>query len=354
MIQGKRLLVVQEILPSYRIPVFNSLSIEWSGSLTLLAENNGADFGEVADQNIEFKLVQALWVKLFGFFKYDWKIIDLWRNNDVILHVADFKFFSLWLLLFASCFSNKKMYLHGQGGYKRKGLASNIVYSTVTFLCDGYICYTDYSKKELVKKLPKFLHEKITICHNMLDVNPVDYVPFTKPERSIFYIGRLRDGCAVEVLLDAAKIASVRVEVIGAGDPLYLDVLKNKYGTIATFHCAVFDEQEQKRIARNCIAGAYGGDAGLSVVHYMALGLPVIVHNDIKKHMGPEPSYVIDGINGLTFSRNSARSLAEKITLLTENEALRYKLAVGALNTFKELQSPSMGEKFSLIMGGGN
>jgi glycosyltransferase involved in cell wall biosynthesis len=98
------------------------------------------------------------------------------------------------------------------------------------------------------------------------------------------------------------------------------------------------------------MAGAYGGDVGLSVVHYMALGLPVMVYGEIGKHMGPETSYIVDGLNGLVFERSNVDSLSEKISQLVNNKELRCSLVNGALDTFKSLQEPTMGAKFVKIM----
>jgi len=351
--QERALLIIQEILPSYRVPVFDRLAQEFKGRVTLLAGNSNSEFGSESGQNLSFKLIDASWVKLLGMFKYDFQVKKLWSQHDIVLHVADFKFLSLWLLLFKGCFTDKKLYLHGQGGYKKSGFLTRLVYFVAVFLCEGYICYTNYSKDALMNKLPKFLHRKISVCNNTLDIEPVGNVPERDERNSIFYIGRLRAGCEIEILLEAAIGASVKVEVIGAGCSNYLESLKNKYSAVATFHGAVFDEKKQKSIARNCMAGAYGGDAGLSVVHYMALGLPVIVHSDIDKHMGPEPSYVVDGVNGLNFTRNDVNSLTEKLKILVNDKGFCYRLAVESLDTFRSLGTPSMGERLAKILGSG-
>jgi glycosyltransferase involved in cell wall biosynthesis len=349
--KSETLLIIQEILPKYRLDVFNEIAQVSDGKVTVFSDASTSDFGDVNVDTTSFEFVKAKWHKYFGIFKHDWQSLKLWRSHDVTLHVADFKFLSLWILLLLTYFSSKKIYLHGQGGYKKKGQFVKLIYSTVMLLSDGYICYTEYSKEALKMKVPRFLHKKISVCDNTLKIKPVDHVLTINQSNSIFYIGRLRPGCEIENLLNASKNSSLHVEVIGSGDIQYLEILQHEFKTTATFHGAVFDEQKQREIASSCIAGAYGGDAGLSVVHYMALGLPVIVHGEIDKHMGPEPSYVVDGVNGLIFERNNIDSLSEKISLLVKNNELRYSLAQGALHTFKSMQCPTMAIKFVKIMG---
>ncbi|MFT2090320.1 glycosyltransferase [Paraglaciecola sp. 2405UD69-4] len=346
----KEVLIVQRILPSYRVPVFGGISNLTDSNVTIFAEGASADYGDNEYQGVKFNFVKAKWKTYLSTFVFDKNILKYFKSNDIVFHVADFKFLSLWLILFLNIFSNKEIFLHGQGGYKRSGVLVRLIYSLGVYLSDGYICYTNYSKIELLKKIPRSQHYKVSVCENTLVIDPVSEVLANATEPSIFYIGRLRQGCDIGILLDAAISAGVHVKVIGLGDVDYMEELKRKYSDVATFYGPVFDEMKQRDIAKSCIAGAYGGDAGLSVVHYMALGLPVIVHSDIGHHMGPEPSYVQDGINGLLFERKSVESLTRKILLLVNDDKYRYKLALEALATFNNLSRPSMSEKFCKIM----
>ena len=68
------------------------------------------------------------------------------------------------------------------------------------------------------------------------------------------------------------------------------------------------------------------------------------------KHMGPEPSYVEDGKNGLVFERENLHSLQSKIQTMKDNPAMRDALAENALDTFRNLIKPSMAQKFAQIV----
>ncbi len=96
-------------------------------------------------------------------------------------------------------------------------------------------------------------------------------------------------------------------------------------------------------IAKSCQIGIYPGDAGLSVLHYMALGLCPVVHSDMRKHSGPEPAYVIDGITGCLFDRGSLQSFTEKILFLYTNPVALVQLRRNAHAFSTEL----LGNKFS-------
>lgn len=337
-----KLTIVQPVVASYRVPIFEELARNLE-HVTLYAGAAGDDFGEVG--HCQFESVQVPW-KSFGPFKvmpYD-TLKGYLLDDSSTLHVADFKFLSLWLKIIVGLFTRRKVWLHGQGGYKKSGFVQNVIYIISVFMSTGYICYTHYSVERLKAKLPRFLHKKVHVVENTLYLDAVPEI-VTPSTSDLFYIGRLREGCGLDFLLEAAAKADVNVRIIGSGDLDFISSLKNQY-TNAIFYGKIFARDRQLDVARDCLAGAYGGDAGLSVVHYMAFGLPVIVHRDIAKHMGPEPSYIDDGVNGLLFDRGDTNSLASAIVRLKQNLTLRNQLAKGALQTFNALASPTMAEKF--------
>lgn len=344
-----KILIVQEILPSYRVPIFNELSLLNDGHVTVLSSKTDLSFGKTIVKSMRFKHVETEWKKLFKL-KFSSSAFSERSKNEIVIHVADFKFISLWLMLILNVFSPKKLFMHGQGGYKNNSTLSRLIYCVSVALSDGYICYTDYSKNQLLKKIPSVLHKKVTVCENTLSITPVTSLNDFNT-KSIFYIGRIRSGCNLEFLLEATRLAKLQIELIGAVTDEYRKKLELKYSGVVKFHGAIFEEEKQKKIAKSCLAGVYGGDAGLSVVHYMSLGLPVIVHGEISKHMGPEPSYVEDEVNGLIFERGNLHSLVEKMNKVANDRALNFRLAKAALRTFNNLARPSMAEKFNRILG---
>lgn len=341
------MLIVQEILTQYRLPVFNEMAELSDEAVVVFSDHPDKSFGQLDSTSYKFKFVKATWKK-FLFFKFDFSIFKIIHLHKSILHVAEFKNLNLWFLLLVCLFTRKKIWLHGQGGYKNDSLASSLTYFTVLLFSNGYICYTEYSSAALRNKTPRFLHKKIFVVSNTLYIDPVIEVPKCTNEK-LFYIGRVRKGSGIEIMLDAADKCNTKVIVIGSIDNDYKNLLLSKYNS-AIFKGAIFEENKQREYAKGCIAGIYGGDAGLSVVHYMALGLPVIVHDNVSKHMGPEPSYVKHMVNGLLFQRDSVDQLVDVIITLKSDPLLRNKLAANALETFKSLSNPTMGYKFLNIM----
>jgi glycosyltransferase involved in cell wall biosynthesis len=54
------------------------------------------------------------------------------------------------------------------------------------------------------------------------------------------------------------------------------------------------------------------GNVGLTAVHSLSYGTPVITHNDVS-NQGPEYEIIENGITGMFFERNNSESLAESI-----------------------------------------
>ena len=343
----KKLLIVQSIIPSYRVPLFKDMNHIMGGGVTLFADMAGREFGVEEGEEFCFERVAADW-KTLGPLLISFKYLVISRQYSTIFHVADFKYLTLWFSLMFNFFSKKNIYIHGQGGYKRSGVIPSLVYSLSVGLCDGYICYCNYSLEQLKKKVPKFMHKKLHVCENTLYLSASE-IDNSSLKDALMFIGRLRERCGIESLLEAARELNIVVNIVGTGDPEYVNGLKKTYSE-NNFYGAVYDFSEQQKIAKNCFAGAYFGDAGLSVVNYMALGLPVIVHSSFHEHMGPEPSYVKDGLNGLFFCKGSSADFKNKIDIVKNDLALRQKLAVGASDTFKKLSTPSMGEKMVEIL----
>lgn len=340
----------QPILTAYREPLFSSLSSLRDTQVCVYSGVPSSEYGIMASDKSKYffnwhidedDFMRHVNISSFNMCK---KAVS---NSDIVVHFADFKYSSLYFCILFSILMNKKFFLHGQGGYKSSGFFHRVVYNFALFFVDGYICYSRFSQNSLKGKTLSFLHKKISIVDNSL------YLParinFEKG-KDILYIGRLRPGCGIELLLEAAAVANLHVRVVGGGDIQFVKTMQHQYENF-THYGAIFDEEEQFAVAQGCFAGAYGGDAGLSVVHYMAYGLPVIVHDDLYKHMGPEPSYIVHGENGLTFQRGDLQSLVQALITLKSDVGLQNKLAEGAAATFQKLNTPPMHEKFAKILG---
>lgn len=343
-----KLFFFQPFMTKYRETFFHDMNKKCFGNFEIICGKTPDSFQSSSDYPFSVFKCETLNIVKFVYFNgFPFKAMFCKRN--AIIHFADFKYLSLYCCLFIKLLSGARLYLHGQGGYKKNSRIQSLVYTLFILFTNGYICYNKYCADQLKKKVPAFLHKKIHHVDNTLYLETVPDVNRSYSNK-IAFIGRLRPRSGLEELLEAVclvrkEIPDVTVEIVGSGPDDYVSELRNKYD-FARFHGAIYSENEIQDALADCAVGAYGGDAGLSVVHYMALGLPVVVHSKIESHMGPEPAYVIDNHNGLLFERSNINDLSNKMLMVLRDGSLRNSLAKNALDTFGKLSRPSMAEKF--------
>lgn len=78
----------------------------------------------------------------------------------------------------------------------------------------------------------------------------------------------------------------------------------------------------------------YPGAVGLSILHGLSYGLPIVLHEEREKH-NPEIAAFEQGVNGLAFKENDPVDLAAQINQLLDDTQLRQRMAAGALHTVK-------------------
>ena len=70
----------------------------------------------------------------------------------------------------------------------------------------------------------------------------------------------------------------------------------------------------------------YPGYIGLSIIHAMGYGLPVITHGNMT-NQSPEIAALRDGHNGVLFEENSSEDLSRKMLFIASNNNLRQGLS---------------------------
>lgn len=351
------LMIIQPLLSRYRMEVYGELSRRYCVRVLYSPVDQGQGFGsETANFQQDMDLIEvrrSVWPggRLF----YQHGVIGQVRRMrpDRILTFADPHYISYWILLIYCIFTRRKVYSHTQGPYnKPHNAVYRLLYSLMSVLSTRVILYTPYSLKKIVRLGVSI--RKFRVAANSL-VNRFPIIPQQKDftARGVLFVGRLREGADLELLCDAAialqkQHPDLVCHVVGSGE---LEThYRNQYAAYSCirFYGMVYDQQEVARISLRCGIGCYPGDAGLSVVHYMSLSLPCLVHGDIPRHMGPEPSYVTDGGNGRLFRRMDGADLQRVLGEMLENGLLE-SYARAAYATYESLTDPSYAERLAAI-----
>jgi len=355
-----KLFYIQPLIPSYRIEVVRKLAECFRLSVLSGTPANNSGFSSIPVENLKF--INCPHLSLFGgqiFWQRNVFSAFVSERPEIVLACANVRDITFWLLAIFSFFFRIKFYAHGQGGFSstNKNFVFRLLYGLMFVFVDKYIAYTEFSRDSLLSiGLPK---NKIVVADNSIEVqaNAKFYIKSGK-EPGVLFLGRLRHECKLEDLVSAlddlrTRYPDVVLHVVGGGE------LESEYRQRfdipwVYFHGAVFDEDSILQISRDCRVGCYPGDAGLSVVHYFALRLPSIVHDEITSHMGPEPSYVIDGKNGIFFSRKERSAgvlkALEKLWMLPDKDY--QAMSRESFAKYERLNSPSLGEKIVSILRG--
>ncbi|AER56168.1 hypothetical protein DSC_07585 [Pseudoxanthomonas spadix BD-a59] len=134
----------------------------------------------------------------------------------------------------------------------------------------------------------------------------------------IFCISRLTRICRYDMLLDAAaQLAGkgIRSRVVFVGDGPEGEALERQardLGVDVEFHGAIYDESRIAGLVFDADVTVSPGKVGLTAMHSLMFGTPVITHDDFESQM-PEVEAIVPGFTGELFRAGSVSDLADKL-----------------------------------------
>lgn len=279
------------------------------------------------------------------------------RRPDAIIIFGDFHYISYWLALLVSRLLSTRVYSHGQGLYAEPcpGRVKTTLFRCACWLSTKYICYTDAGRASLLRA--GCCESDVVVAANSLTLDHVVRPQEkTYSEKGILFLGRLRSRSGLEKLVEAVEILRVQhkdveLHVVGDGElaPRLREMCAGR--DWLRWHGPIHDDARIAEISRSCRIACYPGDAGLSVVHFFGLSLPPVIHDAVFEH-GPEASYVVEGLNGILYSRpGGAVALARTLTRLWASKSDQTRrLGENAFATYTELNAPPLGRRLLRII----
>lgn len=236
-----------------------------------------------------------------------------------------------WLVLFLSkLLPNKKVYLWSHGWYGREGFVKKLMKKVYFGLADGTFLYGNYAKELMIKE--GFDANKLFVIHNSLnyeqqlefrnELSPsnIYYEHFGNNHPILLFVGRLTKVKRIDLLFESLSLLKrqnkeFNVVLIGSGsEEVYLKRLSLKLGMADSvwFYGACYDEKTNAELIYNADLCVSPGNVGLTAIHTLMFGTPVVTHNDFTMQM-PEFESIKDQVTGAFFEYNNAQSLAECI-----------------------------------------
>lgn len=328
----KKLCLIYNTAPRYREAVFRAIDKEYDCDWYFgYTQNDIKEMDTSLLKNVKYYKSWGNPAKLYwkrGILKLLFK--KEYQNFFMLAEarsITDYLFFALASMLFPK----KRIYIWTHGWYgKETGLIAKMKlwqFKKVT----GAFVYGDRSKRLLMEKgIPE---EKLYAIHNSLDydtqiklrenIQPSDIYKkhFNNDFHVIVFIGRLTKVKKLDMIIDALRLLNEKGEYynlvfIGDGvERTYLQNIVNDSGMQKQvwFFGACYDEKTNAELIYNADLCVSPGNVGLTAIHALVFGCPVITHNSFEWQM-PEFEAIQAGITGEFFNRDDVNSLALAIS----------------------------------------
>lgn len=319
--------------PSYREAIYKLMDkefdIDWFFCRNATRNLKLLDYTELinCDLSMEEK-------KIYGSVVYYKGITKLNLSQyDVIICAGVIRSISEWWLLqkIGRGMKHPRIYLWTHGWYGKESRLQKLIKKFFFRKVDGFFLYGDYARNEMIKE--GFDADKLHVIKNSLDydrqlairriLKPTmlynEHFGYNYPV--LIMIGRLNIRKKLDMLIEAVNVLKSQGEnynivFIGEGeDRIKLSSLVTKYGITerAWFYGACYDERTNAELLYNADLCVIPGDIGLTAIHAMTMGIPVISHNCFK-YQGPEFESIIPGRTGDFFEYDNVDDLAHCIS----------------------------------------
>lgn len=200
-------------------------------------------------------------------------------------------------------------------------------------LPDGIVAISQKTRIDLIKR-GKVRPERIDVIPVGIDLERIAKIAPARESTDVLFAGRLIHEKRVDLLLNAIAVAkkeipTITCAIIGDGPERgLLEDLAVKLGVEENVSFTGFVDQDgltaYMKASKVFVLPSIREGFGLVIVEANACGLPVI---SIRHDMSAVRELVKDGVNGFLVNDISSREIAEAITKLVTDEALRERLA---------------------------
>jgi glycosyltransferase involved in cell wall biosynthesis len=244
------------------------------------------------------------------------------RKYDVVVLEGRIYTLSTWVALILRRVTRRRTLLWGHGWRRAdRGWRARV---RLTFYrsADGLLVYGSRARK--IGADLGYPIDKIHIVGNSIYASDEMPEPKSSPligpngPIRIISVGRLSFRRELQLLVHAAadlREAGVDVEVTIVGDGEaredLAELIARRQAPVSLVG-AIYEKSRLDDLYRASEVAVIPGAAGLGIIQSLALGCPVVIHDDDSKH-GPESEAVVAGVNGGRFERGSITSLCEAI-----------------------------------------
>lgn len=316
-VQLKKVLVFPGKIAHYRVDFYKALSEQTDLDLCL------AYYGALPSNAAVLKC-KLLPLKLINIGPLQFTFNLFKQRNNFDLFIVGFNLLrpiNLLLFLFS-----KVPFIWWGIGIGNKSFINSIRVKLIS-RSDGLITYMPKAKQWYIEK--GISEDMIAIAGNTVHVSDPQMFPDNKKKRKILLLGTLNNRKKFEDVFHAFnrilnKIPkNIELCIVGDGDKfIELNNLAQdlKIHDRTTFKGKITDEKGLKEIFKEIIFSVSPGQAGLSILHCFAFGIPFVTYKDAIS--GGELDNIIHGKNGMLVNPNVDSLSNTMLNLILDKEYL--------------------------------
>lgn len=262
----------------------------------------------------------------------------LWGNFDAYILEGDAYYLSSWVAAVFAKLRRRRVVFWSHGWAREDRGLKYFVRAAFYRLADGLLLYGDRAKS--IGMQYGFAADRLYVMYNSLDF---DYQRKCAAELRAVEIAALRHelfgSAAVPVVIASARLIEKkrfdlliralgiikrhgrRVDLLLVGDGparSALQTLARSEGVNVVFTGACYDEPGLARYFACACVTVSPGEVGLTCMHSLGYGVPVITHSDPDRQ-GPEFEAIIPGVTGDLFKPGDIEDLAAKLERWTQS-----------------------------------
>lgn len=356
----KKVLIIQQIIPEYRIAFFNLLKTELEKENIELSLIFGTNKG--SDQELDWPdLIPHKKLKI-GALELIWQpVTKFLRGKDLIIVEKSNKLLLNYYMVIVRGFWKNKLAFwgHGRNLQSNPGGIRNRFAALFLRRCDWWFAYTNSVKDFLIKN--KYPANKITVVQNSIDTQNLrkqlsgvtdDEVAALRKEfgitgaKTAIFCGRMYPEKRIQFILDSChiikrEIADFQMIFIGSGED---SEMVQKESSLHSWIHFVGPKNGSERIKYFKIADVQlmPGLVGLGILDSFALETPIVTTN--YEFHSPEIEYLRNWENGV-ITENSLDDYSQTVIDILENKKYE-NLINGCKNSANKYTIENMVENF--------
>ena len=283
-------------------------------------------------------------------------IINKW---DMFIFLGDMYIISTWISAIIARFRNKQVFFWSHGIYGNEQAFKLFFRKYFLLLANKHFLYGNYAKDQMVKA--GFKESVLYVIFNSLNYDKHLVLRrevidnkfyhsnhfFKNPDLPVLiFIGRITPVKKLELLIQTVKelyaeLYYVNLIVIGEGPMLsFVTNLSLELNNSIYFYGPCYEEKVIGKLLANASLCVSPGNVGLTAIHSLSFGTPVITHNNFSNQM-PEFEAIEDGVTGAFFKENSIESLKRTIIKwLSEHPCKNDDLTNNCYNRIDDYYNP--------------